>query len=162
MKLGAISGGIFSLAKTGLVSGQTLSVHWCYQTAFEGEFPFYQASDQITEMSSICLTAAEAAGAFELALLLIEERLGAIVSTEVACWFQHPMMRKAGVRQAIPASNKNLTQINCPKIVSAAIHLMSNHLTEPLAVEQIARLVGVSARHLERQFKSATGKNPSG
>ena len=38
-RLGAISGGVFPLARTGLTGETPLSVHWCYEAAFQSEFP---------------------------------------------------------------------------------------------------------------------------
>ena len=37
--LGAFSGGIFPLARAGLMEGRPCSVHWCYEAAFKAEFP---------------------------------------------------------------------------------------------------------------------------
>ena len=54
----------FPLARTGLVSDQPLAVHWCYQAAFDNEFPTYHASEQVTEQHQGYITAAGAAGGF--------------------------------------------------------------------------------------------------
>ena len=151
---------MFPLARTKLVSAVPLSVHWCYRATFEKEFPDYLASDQIIEVAQSFITASGAAGGFEVVLNFIEERLGSHVSTEVACWFQHPMMRKSGIRQITPVPDESFTKESLPAAVSDAIALMQSHINDPLAIEDIADAVGLTSRHLERLFKSSTGHSP--
>lgn len=159
--LGAISGGVFPLARTGLVSDQPLAVHWCYQAAFDNEFPTYHASEQVTEHHQGFITAAGAAGGFEVALALIEERLSQAMSTEVACWFQHPMMRKSGIQQITPVLQETVTKQTMPQLVTSAINIMQDSLDEPLTIEEIASRLCVTSRHLERVFKASTSQSPS-
>lgn len=157
----AVSAGVFPLARTGIASAHKLSVHWCYRSAFDNEFPHLNASDQIVEIDDNFMTASGAAGGFELALKLIEDRLGGAVSTEVACWFQHPMMRKSGIQQITPAHHVSSTEDNLPPLVSRAINMMHEHIREPVSIEEIAENCEMTSRHLERVFKAATGQNPS-
>ena len=156
----AVSGGVFPLARTRLVSAVPLSVHWCYRATFEKEFPDYLASDQIIEVAQSFITASGAAGGFEVVLNFIEERLGSHVSTEVACWFQHPMMRKSGIRQITPVPDESFTKESLPAAVRDAVALMQSHINDPLTIEDIADAVGLTSRHLERLFKSSTGHSP--
>ena len=106
-------------------------------------------------------TASGAAAAFDLMLRLIGERLGADVATEVACWFQHPLVRGEGVRQKIPAFRTTATDDMLPPAVARAVRLMAARIAEPVPLEEIAGQAGVSARQMERQFKQATGQSPS-
>jgi AraC family transcriptional regulator, glycine betaine-responsive activator len=43
--LGAFSGGIFPLARAGLMEGRPCSVHWCYEAAFKADFPGIEARE---------------------------------------------------------------------------------------------------------------------
>ncbi len=159
--LGGVSGGVFPLVRSGVMAGQMVSVHWCYEAAFRSEFPEVQASDQVIEVSQRRYTASGAAAAFDLSLRLIETRLGADVATEVACWFQHPLMRGEGVRQSIPTYRQSSTDATLPPVVAKAVAVFSANLTEPISVADVADVVGVSARQIERSFKKATGQSPS-
>ncbi|MGB0799238.1 MAG: AraC family transcriptional regulator, partial [Planktomarina sp.] len=107
--LGGVSGGVFPLTRAGVMASHVVSVHWCYEAAFRSEFPNIEASDQVIEVSNRRFTASGAAAAFDLSLRLIETTLGGDVATEVACWFQHPLMRGEGVRQTIPTFRKTST-----------------------------------------------------
>jgi len=159
--LGGISGGVFPLVRSGVMAGQMVSVHWCYEAAFRSEFPEVEASDQVIEISQRRYTASGAAAAFDLSLRLIETRLGADVATEVACWFQHPLMRGEGVRQSIPTYRQSSTDATLPAVVAKAVAVFAANLTEPISVADVADEVGVSARQIERSFKKATGQSPS-
>ena len=47
LTLGAFSGGIFPLARAGLMEGRGCSVHWCYDMAFKAEFPQIEADQRV-------------------------------------------------------------------------------------------------------------------
>ena len=83
--IGSVSGGVFPPARSGLLDGASCSVHWCYEATF--------------------------AAVFDLMLHFIKEKLGSEVSTEVACWFQHPMVRGQGVRQMVMYAKDTIPQI---------------------------------------------------
>lgn len=157
-RIGAISGGVFPMVRAGLGLGQKLAVHWCYRAAFDAAFPERAASDQVLEIGQGVVTAAGAAAAFDVALHLIEARLGAGIAAEVACWFQHPMLRRGDVAQVVPVGE---VATALPPMVARAVALFSENLAEPRSVAEIAGSVGITPRHLERAFKQATGLGPS-
>lgn len=158
--LGGVSGGVFVLARAGLMEGHVTSVHWCYAAAFADEFPRHSTTDAVIMPDRRRVTVAGAAAAFDLALLMIEKRLGADVMTEVACWFQHPLVRGEGVRQKIPAPRVAVTADMLPDPLAHAVRIMSENLEDPICIADICDQIGISPRHLERQFKKLTGKSP--
>ncbi len=158
--IGAISGGVFPLARSGLLTGHAASVHWCYEGAFAQEFPDLATSSDVITLDNHRVTASGAAAAFDLSLHLIEQALGANVATEVACWFQHPLVRGQGVSQRTPTFAMESTSDMLPPSVRDAVALFSSHLEDPLNVADVAREVGVSVRQLERLFQKTTGSTP--
>lgn len=160
--MGAISGGIFPLARAGLLDGHTTSVHWCYETAFAAEFPKLTATEDVIVLDRARLTASGAAAAFDLSLHLIEQALGADVATEVACWFQHPLVRGQGVSQRKPTFAAESTHDMLPSIVRKAVEIFADHIEDPINVADVADAVGVSVRQLERLFQKTTGNSPLG
>jgi len=160
MTIGAISGGVFPMARSGLLEGRKTSVHWCYDTAFRSEFPGIDAAEDVIVWDGPRITASGAAAAFDLALQMIDQRLGAEVATEVACWFQHPMVRGQGITQRKPTENAESTNDMLPATVREAVEIFASHIEDPLKVEDVANAVGVSVRQLERMFKHATGQTP--
>ncbi|MFP4568973.1 GlxA family transcriptional regulator [Rhodosalinus sp.] len=159
--VGAISGGVFPLVRSGVVRGETLSVHWCYEAAFAAEFPEIRRSDEVIEVSERRITASGAAAAFDVALRLIDTALGPGVADEVACWFQHPMMRKAGVRQTLPLRQTAESGKELSPLVARAIRIFAEDLAAPATVADVAERLNITPRHLERSFKQATGQNPT-
>lgn len=157
--LGGISGGVFPLVRAGLMQGHRCSVHWCYEAAFRAEFPDMAAVSDVIVTDGRRYTVSGAAAAFDLALRLIEDALGAEIAHEVACWFQHPLMRGEGVRQRIPVPVSN--QQGLPDLVSAAIDLFSARMETPISVAEVAETLGVTPRQIERAFKKATAQNPT-
>ncbi len=158
--LGAFSGGIFPLARAGLMEGRPCSVHWCYEAAFKAEFPEVTASEQTILRDRRRNTVSGAGAVFDLMLRLIEERLGREIMTEVACWFQHPFVRDADASQKVPVARAGSTSDNLPPPIRDAIRLFETHVEDPLRIPDVAAAVGLSGRHFERLFKRETGQSP--
>ena len=161
MIVGGVSGGVFPLARAGLLDGHACSVHWCYKAAFSAAFPEYDARDDVIVRDRSLYTASGAAAAFDLMLSLIEDELGSAVMTEVACWFQHPLVRGEGVRQRMPVAQASSADDMLPTAVQQAILLFSDHIDELINVADVAGQLGQSTRQLERLFKKSTGQSPS-
>jgi transcriptional regulator GlxA family with amidase domain len=159
--VGGVSGGVFPLARAGLLTGHPVAVHWCYEAAFAQEFPDIATSKDVIVFDAPRYTVAGAAAAFDLMLHFIEDRLGADTATETACWFQHPVVRGRGVRQKTPTHHRQSTADMLPDVVARAVDLMAQNMSHPVAVEDLAAQVDVSPRQLERLFKKATGQSPS-
>ena len=160
MYIGGISGGVFLLARAGLLDGFTTSVHWCYRAAFEAEFPRLETVDDVIYSDRSRTTVSGAAAGFDLMLNLIEQQLDAEVMTEVACWFQHPLVRGAGVQQRIPTANSSSTDDMLPPAIQKAVQLFSENMDEPISMTEVADIVGLSPRQMERKFKQETGQSP--
>ncbi|MCP4206754.1 MAG: GlxA family transcriptional regulator [Shimia sp.] len=158
--LGAFSGGIFPLARTGLMDGHPISVHWCYDAAFATEFPKVTPVKTVICEGEQRLTAAGAAAVFDLMLSLIEKSLGPEIMTEVACWFQHPFVRTGEVSQKTPSLTTATTTDTMPKQVSKAIQMFAEHIEDPVQIKDVAAAVNMSTRSLERSFRRATGESP--
>lgn len=158
--MGGISGGVFPLVRAGLMDGYDCSVHWCYKAAFAAEFSTQSANDDVLVRDRSRFTASGASAAFDMMLLLIEERLGAAVMTEVACWFQHPLVRGEGVRQRMPVGQTAGADDMLPSVVREAIGMFADHIDELISVADVADQLGQSPRQLERLFKKSTGKSP--
>lgn len=158
--LGAFSGGIFPLARAGLMDGRRCSVHWCYEAAFKAEFPEVIPSEAAILRERRRITVSGAGAVFDFMLALIGERLGPAVRTEVACWFQHPLLREADAAQKVPVARVGATADDLPPPIREALRLFETHLEDPLRITDVAAAVGLSDRHFERLFKRETGQSP--
>ena len=160
LTLGAFSGGIFPLARAGLMGGRGCSVHWCYEAAFKAEFPDVKASESVILRDKRRITASGAGAVFDLMLRLIEERLGRQCMTEVACWFQHPFVRDEDASQKVPVARTASTADRLTPPIREAIRLFETHVEDPLRIPDVAAAVSMSGRHFERLFKRETGQSP--
>ncbi len=160
LTLGAFSGGIFPLARAGLMEGRGCSVHWCYEAAFKAEFPDVKASEAVILRDKRRVTASGAGAVFDLMLRLIEDRLGRQCMTEVACWFQHPFVRDEDASQKVPVARTAGTADRLTPPIRAAIRLFETHVEDPLRIPDVAAAVEMSGRHFERLFKRETGQSP--
>jgi len=158
--LGGFSGGIFPLARSGLLEGHQCSVHWCYDAAFKAEFPDIKATETVITRDRRRITASGSGAVFDLMLRLIEERLGRDTMSEVACWFQHPFVRDENASQKIPVPKAGGTADMLPWQIREAVRIFGEHLEDPLRVGDVATEVGMSQRHFERCFKQETGQSP--
>lgn len=160
LTLGAFSGGIFPLARAGLMEGRGCSVHWCYEAAFKAEFPDVTASEAVILREKRRVTASGAGAVFDLMLRIIEERLGRRCMTEVACWFQHPFVRDEDASQKVPVARTAATADRLTPPIREAIRLFETHVEDPLRIPDVAAAVEMSGRHFERLFKRETGQSP--
>lgn len=157
----AISGGVFPVLRAGLVQHDPVSVHWCYEAAFRAEFPDAQVSGDVIVAGPRVSSVSGAAAAFDFALHVIEEKLGRDIAHEVACWFQHPLVRGEGVRQTVPIAQAPDTGDRLPDLVAQAIALWAQDLSVSVPISAVAQHTGVTPRQVERAFKAATGQSPS-
>lgn len=160
MILGGFSGGIFPLVRSGVMQGHAVSVHWCYEAAFNAEFPDTEASASVILRGRRRLTASGAGAVFDLMLHLIEERLGRATMTEVACWFQHPFVRAEDTRQKVPVQKRGGTDDLLPDQIKNAIRIFADHIEDPVQIADVADALAMSERHLARCFRQATGQTP--
>ena len=159
-RLGAISGGVFPLARTRLTGESPLSVHWCYEAAFQAEFPEIPIQGTVICTEGAFTSISGASAVFDYMLTLIEERMGGDIMAEVACWFQHPFIRSGAMTQKVPAISTAKSQDLLPKQVARAIQHFAEHIESPIQISEVAEAVGLSTRTLERGFKKATGQSP--
>ena len=160
LTLGGFSGGIFPLARAGLMARHACSVHWCYEAAFKAEFPHIAAHETVIIRDRRRITASGAGAVFDLMLRLIEDRLGRDTMTEVACWFQHPFVRDEDARQKVPVRRAGGTADALPGPIREAIRLFDAHVEDPLRIPDVAAAVDMSERNFERLFKRETGQSP--
>lgn len=158
--LGGVGGGVFSLARAGVMAGHKCSVHWGYQAAFKAEFPHLDCSNKIMIQDRRRITASGSTAVFELVLNILNKAIGHELMTEVACWFQHPSVRSDEIDQMHPTIDQKYCEDSLPPLVGRAIRLFRENVEEPIQISSIADELGVSCRQLERLFTETAGCSP--
>jgi AraC family transcriptional regulator, L-arginine-responsive activator len=159
---GATAGGIgtggYLLARAGLLSGYRATIHWPYAGVFAENFPDTIVSSNLFEIDRERLTAAGGNASFDMMLAWIAARHGDEIVAELMDHFGHERQRASSEHQRVPLAAR--IGGGQPKLTEA-VSLMEANYEEPLPTEEIARLVGVSRRQLERLFKQYLNSLPS-
>jgi transcriptional regulator GlxA family with amidase domain len=156
--LGGIGTGAAVLAQAGLLNGHRATLHWALGPQLAEAHAQVVVSSNVHEIDRGRLTCSGGTASLDMLITWLGQRHGAHVAQALVAHFGLDRLRGRDERQRAPvASHHGLAS---PKLVEA-IALMESNLGEPLPTEDIARLVGVSRRQLERLFKQHLDSLPS-
>lgn len=156
--VGGIGTGAWLLARAGLLRGCRATIHWPYTSLFAEDFPDTIVSSNLYEIDRWRLTCAGGTASVDMLLTWIGSLHGEDVVTHLMDHFGLERLRTAAEHQRVPLSAR--IGGGQPKLTEA-VSLMEANYEEPLPTEEIARLVGVSRRQLERLFKQYLDSLPS-
>ncbi|MEI4470066.1 helix-turn-helix domain-containing protein [Frigidibacter sp. MR17.24] len=160
--VGAVGGGLALLAQAGLLEGRTIA---CPLDDDGLPAPFaiparLRFADGAVRLDGDRLSAASPGAAAQLALALIEARIGAEAAAETA--------RALGLGPAAPAPEAEPPETEAPRPeaadprVAAAIARMRASIADPPSAAEIARDLNLSPRRLEGLFRAEFGTGPGG
>jgi transcriptional regulator GlxA family with amidase domain len=156
--LGACGTGAQVLAQHGLLDGYRAAIDWQLQSEAAERYPDTVFSPGLYELDRNRISAGAGAAVIDLLLHWLGKRHGSMFAAEVAVALGVERLRGGDERQPVPASTQ-------PAVGSVrlkdALELMAANLAEPLPAEDIAQLVGVSRRQLERLFRQHLDTFPS-
>ena len=158
MALGALCTGGYVLAKAGLLDGYKAVVHWENMTALEERFPKVIFSRQLFAIDRDRYTCTGGIAPLDLMLHIIQSHLGREVAPMISDQFILDRIRNDQDRQHVPLMAR--VGLFHENLIEAAA-LMEANLEEPLSLDEIASLVGVSRRQIERLFKRYVGEVPT-
>jgi len=159
---GALMGGIGSgaavLAQAGLLNGHRATLHWAHGPQLADGHAQVVVSSNVYEIDRGRLSCTGASASLDMMIAWLGQRHGERVAQELLAHFGLERLRARDERQRAPVAAR--MGLGSAKL-SEAVSLMEANLGEPLATEDIARLVGVSRRQLERLFKQHLDELPS-
>ncbi|WP_175107968.1 GlxA family transcriptional regulator [Pararobbsia alpina] len=156
--LAAVCGGVFVLARTGLLDGRQATTHWSFSDRFAEQFP-----DVLTETDHMVIdygdvvTAGGVLAWADLGLRLTERFLGSAVMLETA---RYMLVDPPGREQRFYSEFDPRTK-HGDKAILRAQHWLFTQRERPVNVVDIARHANLEPRTFLRRFVAATGMKPS-
>lgn len=150
--------GVWWLAMAGQLSGYRVSVNWETYQQFADEFERSIVTQQIFEIDRDRATCAGGQASADFMLAMIAREHGGELAERVADALGLGTLRGADARQRIPhvtAPGERHPRLN------DALQLMEANIEDPLTTDDIAELVGISRRQLERLFRQYLDAMPS-
>ena len=149
--------GSFILCRAGLMTARRSCVSWYHHQDFVAEFPTHAVTaDQLFLEDGDRITCAGGAGTADLAMHLIERRLGRALAQKASQVLLFDRARAGSEAQPHPPVAEALADPRMRK----ALLIMEQTLANPLTVAQLARQLGLSARHFERLCQATVGMSP--
>lgn len=156
--LGAISSGPHILARAGLLNGYRCTIHWEDRASFAEDFPNIRVTDNLYEVDRGRYTCAGGVAAMDMMLSIISQSHGNELAVKVSDQFILDHIRSNTERQQSVLDQ--FWQAKSTKL-ETAIKQMESHIEDPLALEQIAEIIGITVRHLIRLFQKHLQKTPA-
>ncbi|MDI9349303.1 MAG: GlxA family transcriptional regulator [Candidatus Symbiobacter sp.] len=156
--LGAAGLGTFVLAEAGLLEGYRCTTHWEHLAQLRDLYPAIDATEELYEIDRNRYSCAGGTATIDMMLALIAARHGKSLAHRVTDCLIHHRIRDAseqqrmGLRARLGVANQNV--ITC-------VELMESNLEEPLSCAELADLLHISPRQLERLFQHYLGATPA-
>lgn len=155
---GGVGAGVLWLAAAGLMSGVRIALPWALYADTEGISERAILTPHLFELDGRHLSCCGGAASIDFSLTLIEHLFGATVQAGIKESLCIERVRGHEERQRV-ALQARFGALQ-PRL-SEAVTLMETNIEEPLSTDDIANLVGLSRRQLERLFKQYLGSLPS-
>ena len=152
--LGGVSGGPFVLARAGLMEGRRMTVHWEHAPALAELDPGLLLERRRYLIDRDRVTCGGGTAGLDLTNALIARHHGQVFARLVADWFLHTDIRPA----ADPQRASLIERIGTTsQPVISAVTAMEDHIADPVSLDDLARVAGVTGRQLNRLFNRHFG-----
>lgn len=155
---GAVGAAVLWLAKSGAMEGIRTALPWALYPDVDETAEHAILTPNLFEIDGNRLTCCGGMASIDFSLTLIAELFGADLQARIKEVLCIDRVRSASDRQRVALQAR--FGVLQPKL-SEAVSLMEANVEEPLSTDDIAALVGISRRQLERQFKQFLGSVPS-
>jgi AraC family transcriptional regulator, L-arginine-responsive activator len=155
---GGVGAGVLWLADSGALDGVRTALPWALYGDIDTKADHAIMTPNLFEVDGKHLTCCGGAASIDFALTVVEAIFGADVQAQIKETLCVDRVRGKEERQRV-ALQARFGALQ-PKLTEA-VTLMEANIEEPLSTDDIANLVGLSRRQLERLFKQYLGSLPS-
>jgi AraC family transcriptional regulator, glycine betaine-responsive activator len=156
--IGSVCTGSYLMARAGLLDQYRCTIHWEFVEAFAESFPGLDITATLFEVDRNRFTCSGGTAPIDMMIHAIAEDHGRDLAISVAEQLLHNFVREPHDTQRMPI--KHRTGLKQPKLLAAIAH-MEAHIETCVSIIDIAETINVSARQLERLFRTELCKTPS-
>ncbi|NMF87313.1 helix-turn-helix domain-containing protein [Aromatoleum petrolei] len=156
--LGGLCTGTYALVKAGLLNGYRATIHWENLSALREAHDRIKFVEELFVIDRDRITCTGGIAPIDMMLTVVRERCGKTLVAEISEQFILERVRDSKDRQHIPLAAR--AGCNRKALVEVAA-LMEANIEEPLSLEELSQLAGLSQRHLQRLFREALQVTPS-
>lgn len=150
----AVEMATYTFARAKILSEKLATTHWSMMAGFAELFPKVQTNEHLYTIDKNLMTCAGGTAGMDLMLHLVNQQFGDNLSSEIADQMIYHPVRPANTLQRHTHGGSHS---HIHPYVNRAIKLIEENMLEPLSVPEIAQIVGISQRQLERYFKEYLG-----
>ena len=155
--IGGLCTGAYAIAKAGLLDGKKATIHWENQDGFLEEFEDVKLTKSVFVMDGNRWTTAGGTSSLDLMLKVIAADHGEDVANSVADQLIYSTIRTDQDTQRLSIPTR--IGVRHPKL-SQVIQMMEGNIEDPMSPAELAELVGMSTRQLERLFRRYLNRSP--
>ncbi|WP_368518698.1 GlxA family transcriptional regulator [Rhizobium sp.] len=154
VRIGGISGGPYLLAAAGLLAERDFTIHWEHAPALLEAFPALAPRQARFVIDGNRITCGGGIAPLDMMHVLISEHMGADFARRVSDWYLHTEVGEPAAPQR--GSLAERYGVHHPGLLSV-LAKMEETIEMPLDRTAMARIAGVTPRHLDRLFASHLG-----
>ncbi|HTN97723.1 MAG TPA: GlxA family transcriptional regulator [Nordella sp.] len=156
IRIGGISSGAYVLAAAGLLDACDFTIHWEHAALLRETFPHLVPHQARFVVSGGRVTCGGGVAPLDMMHAVIAERMGADFARRVSDWYLHTAVAEPADPQRGSVAERFGT--NHPALLSV-LEKMETAIENPLTRAEMARLAGISSRHLGRLFIAHRGQS---
>ncbi len=157
-QIGSLDSGSHLLADADLIKQRRCTIHWENQPGMREAFPGVNVTAELFEIDDDLFTCAGGTAALDMMLALIKQDHGKLLALQLA-----ELFISSGNRLATDPQRRSIVErsgIYHPGLVTC-IELMETNVEQPLGTSELAEMIDVSSRQLERLFRTYLHTTPT-
>lgn len=149
----SIDNACFTLAELGLLNRHQIVVHWRHHSEFKATYPKVVVRDeQLYHFDRKLISCTGGSAAIDLAVAILQKHVGQIKAEKGLA--DMLVDENRSMQHRLKSSHQGLYQ---NRHMDRAVSLMQENLEQTITVEQVATLIGISRRQLDRLFQQKLG-----
>ncbi|OAJ94209.1 GlxA family transcriptional regulator [Vibrio bivalvicida] len=149
----SIDNACFTLAELGLLNRHQVVVHWRHHSEFKATYPKVVVRDeQLYHFDRKLISCTGGSAAIDLAVAILQKHVGQIKAEKGLA--DMLVDENRSMQHRLKSSVQGLYR---NRHMDRAVSLMQENLEQTITVEQVASLIGISRRQLDRLFQQKLG-----